>query len=482
MRSTIHVLLLVLLAGLAACGRLHPELAARIEREASVLQPPVTDDPAVVRTAEQTAAGARDHPPPLDLPAAAGLEDYVRAALSRNPEIRAAIRRVQALGYRIPQVTSLDDPVIRLIPPTGDLTETAAGAVQAQIGISQAVPYPGKLRSRGRIAEQEVRMALADLTDVRVRIAADVARAYYAYYLADVSARITRDSARLLEQIRDVASARYRAGSATQQDVLRTEVELYSLINETITHEQRRSAAAARLNSLLDRPVDAPLPRPAPFDLAAVEWRLPEAIDRAVRDNPRLAHVRDEIRRDLEAIRLARQQYLPDFSLGFGYSLIGGGLSPVATGSDNWSLPVGLTLPIWWQRIRAGILEANARALTDVERYQALRNVIFFGLQDTLVKIDTEYRRAVLFRDLLIPRAWQTVEVSTAAYRAGELEYTALIDNWRKWLDFSLAYHGALARLEQRFADLQQLIGARIARRPGQDGSPASETRKESQP
>ena len=65
-----------------------------------------------------------------------------------------------------------------------------------------------------------------------------------------------------------------------------------------------------------------------------------------------------------------------------------------------------------------------------------------------------------------MPRAWQAVEVSTSAYQAGTLEFTALIDNWRKWLDFSLAYHRALAELEQRFADLQQLIGVpRAARR-----------------
>ena len=137
---------------------------------------------------------------------------------------------------------------------------------------------------------------------------------------------------------------------------------------------------------------------------------------------------------------------------------------PVATGDDNWSLPIGLTLPIWWQRIRAGVLEANARTLSSVEALEETRNAVAFGLQDTLVQIDTQYRQAVLFRDLIVPRSLQAVEVSTAAYQAGEIGFSELIENWRNWLEFSLDYHRALVGLEQRFADLQQLVGASLPR------------------
>lgn len=456
------------LLSVLACGRLDPALQARIAQEAAGLAPAVEDDAGVVAVGREA---ADEHPPPaqaITIPEDATLADYVALALERNPSIRRAIRSVQATGYRVPQVTSLEDPMLTLLPPTDDMTQTAAGMMEGQVGISQRIPFPGRLTRRGRVAEQEVRMALATLADVRIRTVTDVARAYYDYYVADVSIDITRVSERLLSQIRDVASARYRAGTASQQDVLRAEVELYRLTNELITLEQQRATAQARLDTLLDRPVDAPLPRPRPFDLEAVEWKLPEVMDQAVASNPQLVRLREQIGRDLESIRVAKLEYFPDLRAGFSYTFIGSGISPVATGDDNWSLPLGLNLPIWWQRLRAGVLEANARTLSSVEQLEEARNTIVFGLQDTLVKIDTEYRQAVLFRDLLVPRARQAVEVSTAAYRAGDLEFTALIDNWRNWLDFALAYHRALAGLEQRFADLQQLIGVRVPRRPAE--------------
>jgi outer membrane protein TolC len=425
----------------------------------------VENDEEVARLGTAVVSNEEMAPATLDLPEEASFDDFVAAALERNPGIRRAMRTVQVLGYRVPQVTSLEDPIISVLPPTGDMTQTAAGMMDGSIGISQMLPFPSKLWARGRIAENEVRMAFAALADVRIATVTQVAQAYYDYDLAQVSIDITRESQRLLQQIRDVASARYRAGVAMQQDVLRAEVELYSLTNDLITFEQQRATARAKLNTLMDRSVEAELPPPKPFELEAVDWKLPQALDRAVDSNPQLARLREQVHRDLEAVKLARLGYYPDLRLGFSYTFIGSGISPVANGDDNWSIPLGLTLPIWWQRLRAKVLEANAQTLASIEQFGDVRNMVLFGVQDTLVKIDTQYRRAILYRDLIVPRAQLAVEVSMASYRAGQLEFAGLIDNWRNWLNAALAYHRALAQLEQRFADLQQIVGVRIPRR-----------------
>jgi outer membrane protein, heavy metal efflux system len=458
----------------ASCASIDPKLQDRIAAEAGELAPRVDDDEAVLALAERTAAGGLDGATIVALPDDAGLDDYVRIALADNPAIHRAIRDVQVLGFQVPQVTSLDDPMINLVPPTGDMVQTAAGMVGGSVGLSQKIPFPAKLSTKGRIVEQAVRMAFAQLADVRIAVVAQIQKAYYSLYLADVSIRINHESERLLGQIRDVAAARYRTGTATQQDVLRAEVELYNLTNELITFEQQRATAAALLNSLMNRSVDAPIPPPREFALAEVEWKLPQAIDRALASNPRLQRLQAKVKRDIQNVKLARLNYLPDLTVGYSYTFISSaGISPVASGDDVWNFAFGLNLPIWWQRLRARVLEMNAQTLSSVEQYDELRNMVFFQIQDALVKIDTQYRRAALFRDLIVPRAWQVVEVSSSEYQAGALEFTALIDNWRKWLDFSLAYHRALAELEQRFADFQQLIGVPVPRRSEETIVPA---------
>lgn len=443
----------------SACATIDQSLQARIALEAEALSPGVDDDDGVAAAGAQRADGGFADREDFDLPETAALGDYVAAALQRNRSIRRAVRWVQALGFRVPQVTSLEDPMIGVVPPTGDMVETAAGMMDGGIDISQTVPFPGRLTRRGRIAEQEVRMALAELTDVRVRVTADVARSYFDYYLTEVSLDVARSSAQLLEDLRDVAAARYRAGAGGQQDLLRAEVELFSVANEVIDLEQRRLTIRARLNALMDRRIDAPLPQPPPFDLEVVAWRLTQAMEQAVASNPQLSALREQIVRDLERIRLAKLEYYPDLRVSLSYNFIGSGISPVATGRDNWSLPLGLNLPIWWSKIRAGILEANATTLASIEQIEEARNALLVGLQDTLIDIDIQYRQAVLVRDQLLPRSRQAIDAATAAYRAGDVEFSALLDSWRNWLDYSLAYHRALAGMEQRFADLQQLIG-----------------------
>ncbi|MDH3584347.1 MAG: hypothetical protein OER86_09045, partial [Phycisphaerae bacterium] len=91
----------------------------------------------------------------VDLAADGGLDQLLHLALGRNPDIRAARQKVARLAERVPQVTSLEDPVLQ-VAPFGEMAETAAGQVGVMSGLSQRIPTPGKLQARGRIAAQEV--------------------------------------------------------------------------------------------------------------------------------------------------------------------------------------------------------------------------------------------------------------------------------------------------------------------------------------
>ena len=85
--------------------------------------------------------------------------------------------------------------------------------------------------------------------------------------------------------------------------------------------------------------------------------------------------------------------------------------------------------------------------------------------------MESEQDQVVLFRDVIIPQAQQTVDASISGYRAGSLEFLTLVDNWRRLLDFRLMYHRTLARLEQSFAELQEAVGQDLPRR-GLGGGP----------
>jgi len=452
---------------------LSPELEQRIDAEASGL-PSIEDGERVRATGDAVARGEVPLPETLDLAPESGLEEYVRLALERSPRIRARVRDLEALGMRVPQVTSWSDPSLSLMPPTGSMLQTAGGEVMGSVGVSQGIPLPGRMESKGKIAEQIVRVALENLRSERLEVVKDVKQAYFAYYLAHASIRVTQENLRLLERLRDVAEAKYAAGTAPQQDLLRAEVEFYDASNELITLEQQERTAVARLNVLMDRDVLADLPAPVELSPSALDARLDALLVRGAGENPGLAAWREQTRGDLESVHLAELAAWPDFSLGALWTIISGaGISPVANGQDALGLTLGLTLPIWRERIRAGVLEKSAMLLASAERYRGARNDVFFAIQDLFVRVDAAYRRAVLLRDGILPRARQTLEVSKSGYQAGEVDFTTLIDNWQRLLELTLGYHGALATLEQEVAELERVLGGEIARRATPEGAGA---------
>jgi len=396
------------------------------------------------------------------------VRSYVRMALERNPSIRAAQQRALRLDERFAQSTSLDDPVLQ-ITPIGEMADTAAGQVRVMTSLSQKLPYPGKLETRGKIAEQDAAIARQDFERVRLSVIGDTRRSYWSLYYAARAIEVTKESRDLLAQLREVAQAKYRTGTTTQQAVLRASVELNNLNNELITLEQRRATAAGMLNMLIDRPVDAPLEDPAPVSLTAFGAQLDALLASSERNNPSIKAFRERLKRFRVQRDLARLGRYPDFNVNVSYNIVNDeGLSPVANGDDQWWIGFGFTLPIWRDRLDAAEREATRGVLETAGLLANEQNLVAFRVQDSFVKVDTQQRQAALLRDVILPEARQTVEASLSGYRAGEVDFLTLVDNWRKLLDFKLMYQSNLSELERSFAELEEAVGFDFDR----DGAP----------
>lgn len=409
-------------------------------------------------TGDDAAAGA------VDVGREAGVEQYVRLALKRNPAIRAAEHRVERLGARVPQVTALDDPMLQ-VAPLGAMAETAAGEVGVMTGVSQKLPFPGKLKTRGRIAEQDVAMALTDLRQARLRIVAQTRQAYWSYYFATRALETTRRSRDLADQFRQIAGAEYRAGTRSQSDLLRASTELSHVQSELVTLEQRQATARSMLNQLMDRPVDAPLPEPAAVELEQVRAGLDELLDRAARHNPAIARVHERIEQYRQKQKLAQLGRWPDLTVSANYNIVDDrGLAPSANGDDQWWFGFGVNLPVWTGKYEAAEREALEGMLEGVAALSAEHNRIAFAVQEAYLKVQAQQRLVKLFRGTIVPQARQTVEASQSGYRAGSVDFLTLMDNWRKLLNFELMAHRALAEMEQAVADLERAVGAQVER------------------
>ncbi len=424
-----------------------------------------------------TLAASRPADASNDIKPNASCEDYVRLALARNPTIRSAEAKVQGLAERIPQVTSLEDPMLE-VTPLGQMAETAAGMVGLMAEVSQKLPFPGKLKARGRLAGTDVAMARQDLEQTKLGVISDTRQAYWTYYFSLRAIEVTQQSRELLAQLRQAAESRYKANLATQQDVLRASVELSDLDNELITLEQRRTTAVAMLNSLLDRPVTAPLPAPGAQSVDQITLDLDILLKQAATANPELAKINARIEGERQRLKLAKLDRWPDLTVGLTYNTVDREGSPMATsGKDQWWVSFGINVPIWEGKLRAGEREAYRGMQEGIAELTAAHNRVAFRVQDAATKAQTQQRLVVLFRDVIVPQAQQAVDASSSGYQAGNVDFLTLVDNWRKLLNFQLMYHQSLAEMEKSYAQLEQEIAHDLPRAPATQPATQSATR-----
>lgn len=428
---------------------------------------------------EQTTQPA-DSTPPFKVVASppAGLVEYTLAALQHNPAIQSSLAGVEAKLERIPQVTSLDDPMLRLVTRPEPI-QTAAGDIVFTLGASQKIPLPKKLELRGRMAAEEVREAIERLNAQRLQTIADVQHAYYRIYVSDRAIEITKQNAALLHELERVASAQFEVGKTDQQDVLRIQTEQSQLDDDLNRYQGQRTSAVAAINQLMDRPTTTEIATLPQVDPSVVKAKVVTLIGIGVQSNPELAALQHRLDRDHLASKLADLAYVPDLTLGFEWNHVDPRQPFVpqvnpqtrvippyndasAHGDDNWALTIGLNLPIWAQRNEAQKREARKRIEATRDEGRSLRRLIEFRIHDAWARIETSQTSIELLDSSIIPQARQSYEASLLAYQEGTEKFITVIDNWRKLLMFELMKHRNTAALETAFADLQREIGASL--------------------
>ncbi|HAY78444.1 MAG TPA: hypothetical protein DCY79_01410 [Planctomycetaceae bacterium] len=387
------------------------------------------------------------------------VEEYIQFALNQNPDIQAARKQMEAFAHQVPVAASLQDPMLGMtVFP--EQVQTAAGQQEFALTANQKFPWHGKLSTRAELAESQTNVARAQLTAVELATISKVKRSYYELYFIQQTITVTEAEQKLLGEIRDVANARYKAGKASQQDLLRAELEISNVENQLIRLRQRLESAQARLARVLHiapqtklRALDRVPPEQVPRDL---EWLQRQAVAARPELHAQLA----TLERDRRAVELALLDYMPDLTLGATWiDVASAGISPVANGRDSFLLTAGINLPIYRKRLDSSVRSAEAKAVSTARSYDSLRDATLEEVMDLFAQAQSQRDLLTLFREDILPKARQTLEVSSRAYNTGEVDFLQLIDNWRQLLRYEINYQRLEASLRQTLAELERVVG-----------------------
>ncbi|MBS0151086.1 MAG: TolC family protein [Nitrospira sp.] len=400
-------------------------------------------------------AHAVDQTAPLSLV----LQDMVREALARNPELVAARKEWEAATNRIAQARSLDDPILSVhlwnFPQTFNVTQTQ----NSIFGLSQNLPFPGKLALKSEIASRSAEMTEQVLHGKERELITRLKQAYYDLFLAHKAIQIHHEQVELLRQFVEITNAKFRTGKGSQADVLKAQVELSVLHQQLPVLEQRRETAAALLNTFLDRDPLSPLGVPQEPPLIPLNTTIDDLHRLALNTRPELKAAELTVRHSEQSRALAQRQYYPDFNVAFQRF-------QNFQANDGFGAYVAMTIPFsFWTKPKydAGVQEAAASVAAAQAQQHKLENLTRFQVKDLLAKVRATEQVAMLYHTTILPQAVQNLEASRVGYRTGKGGFLDLIDTQRAWRGFQHEYYRALVEREHRLAELEQVIGSDLS-------------------
>lgn len=384
------------------------------------------------------------------------LDAVVREVLAHNPAVESAAHMVSAQRRKISQARSLPDPTVTI----GWMGNATPFSVQQgdpssyrSVSAMQMLPFPGKLKLKGEIAGKDVQAAAADRQAVRRKVESQAKAAFFDYFYYDKALRIAHKDKDLLRKLSQIAEARYRVGKAMQQDVLKSQTEISLLLQKITVLQQQRATAQARLNALMARPLESPLPPAADVALTPAFKPLPELYQMAEKNSPMLQRDQRMIERSQLAVTAAEKEYRPDLSVGFMYQ-------QRPDMPDMKGATFTINVPVFYRsKQREGVRQAEEEVIAAQKGREDRLNEARFELKQAYLSAKAAKDLADLYSKAVVPQASLALESSMSAYQVGSSDFLTVFSNFSTLLNYEMDYYRQVADYNMALAQMENVMG-----------------------
>jgi len=392
------------------------------------------------------------------------LDKAITEALSINPGLASIRARAEALAETPDQAGALLDPRLSLNLvnlPLDSFSLTKESMTQFQVGISQSLPYPGKLALQSQAASYEANAAKADVAEKRLQLVRDIKTVWWNLFYLGRALEVVKNNQNLLGQIISVAETRYQVGQGQQQDILLAQLELSGLRDGAIHIQNMRANEMARLNVLLDRPAAGIIELPTSVAEELPVLIRPEVLRQMSESSrPRLVAQAGRMKAAHSRVDLAERDHAPDFQVGAVYGLRNGNNADGRSRADMGSIVFSMNLPLYaGSKQDRAVDQRNAEWMRQKFLLQDQRNQVASEVQQAMTDFQSGNEQVKLFRQEIIPQARQTVEAMLAGYQVGKVDFLSLIRSQTALYDYETQYWNILSAANQALARLIAAVG-----------------------
>ncbi|HPX12564.1 MAG TPA: TolC family protein [Syntrophales bacterium] len=325
------------------------------------------------------------------------------------------------------------------------------------LDLTQPVFTGGKILRNYEISELGVERARAEEEATLQDVVQEVKASYFNILKAERSRAVARQSVAQLESHRDTAQSFYEVGIIPKNDLLYAEVQLARGRQSLVRAENAVALAKARFNTVLRRPVNAPV---EVEDILVKSLESCLAIARDARPEVRMYRI--TVEQAEKSVGLAKGDYFPTMSLSANYSRFGD--SPGVSGSpyddgENWSLMALASWDLWeWGKTKYNVDASRSRLSQARDALLNLTDRIDLEVKDSYLYVQ-EAEKHIFVAEKAIEQAEENFRINTERYREQVATSTDVIDAETLLTETKSDYFNALSDYNIALSRLERSVG-----------------------
>ena len=391
------------------------------------------------------------------------LQDLIDTAIEVSPKIKMLEMKKVAASNRIEQNSNLPDPMLTLglaNLPVNSFSFTQEPMTGKIVGLSQAFPFPGKLSEQADVNSKDVDIVEQEILDAKNELRKNVIKNYNELFYVRKAISIANSSKELLKNIAEVVRTKYSVSSASQQNLLKVELEITNISEKLEDLKSKESSQLSMLNALLLRKEDSQIQTP---DFPVNDYKtftVDALIDSAIKYRPFLLGIKEAKQKEQLKKSVAEYDYYPNFNLALQYSFrdkIENTNTPL---NDFFTVMLGISLPLnYGGKVSAKVDETESMQKLYDEQYDMSIQVLRSSFGSSVSKLKSLRERIKLIEEGSLIQANENLKTTLTSYQVGQVDFLNVIDAQNSLLKIENDLYRLKTDYLNEIAELEFLTG-----------------------
>lgn len=358
------------------------------------------------------------------------LENAIEQAILEDDWLAANVEREQAMLEEALAASQLPDPRVLIGLSNLPLDTFNFGQepmTQLRVGINQVIPRGDTLVLSAQKKKQQSEVNPFLRADRKAKVELLVSQLWLKSFLSARSIALIEADRSLFQQLIDITSSRYTvgAGFASQQDVVRAELELLRLDDRLAMLRQAQDSNKQQLaqwtpSALFVGAVSAEIPQ-----RTRPEIRLESLAEAAefFDTHPRIRSHNKQIEVAATQVALAKQSLKPEYTVGAAYGYRDNAPRGINR-ADFLTLELSFDVPLFAEKRQNPLIRASqhSAAAIQVERTLIVKE-LFANYRQAIAELNILDERRNLYADFLLAQINDLTEATLSAYTADEGDF-----------------------------------------------------------